>query len=59
MKYMLVVGNPLQGLQFVGPFDSADDAAEHMFRSGMEPLDWWVGTLVSPDTQDDNVNGAL
>ena len=29
MKYLLVVGNPVFGLYFYGPFDEADEAIQY------------------------------
>jgi hypothetical protein len=44
-KYVLVVGNPIDGLDFFGPFDSADDAG---YYAESHRLDyWWVKVLLS------------
>lgn len=53
MKYMLIIGNPTHGFEYVGPFDSGDDAAEYMYRVGDRLADWWVGVLDAPSAQED------
>jgi hypothetical protein len=29
-KYIIMYGNPIDGFKFVGPFDSLNDALEHL-----------------------------
>lgn len=47
MKYVLVLGNPVTGFSFVGPFDRGDDAAEYMYRTHYEG-DWWIAVMTEP-----------
>ena len=43
---IIVHGNPVDGVQFIGPFNSDDDIPERY----TEPLDeWWIAPLVEPD----------
>jgi hypothetical protein len=43
---IIVHGNPIDGLQFLGPFNSDFDIPERF----TEPLDeWWIATLDEPD----------
>lgn len=47
MKYCVVVGNPIDGLGIIGPFDSVDDSrnfAEKKFPDS----NWWIVTLGDP-----------
>ena len=44
--YVLVVGNPIDGLQFVGPFPDHDAAVEYAER--YEDQEWWVTSLDKP-----------
>ena len=41
--WIVVSGNPIGGIEFHGPFDSADDANEY----AAEELkgEWWLGKL--------------
>jgi hypothetical protein len=42
---IIVHGNPIDGLQFIGPFDSETDIPERF----TEPLDeWWIAQLDEP-----------
>ena len=46
MKFIVMSGNPIDGLQFTGPFSSTDDAvawAEELCKT-----DWWVVPLEVP-----------
>jgi hypothetical protein len=45
-KFILITGNPVQGFQYLGPFDThtdAENAGDHLTGG-----DWWVATL-NPD----------
>ena len=43
-QYVLVIGNPIGGFNFIGPFPSIAAAEEHG-----EPIneEWWVAPLIS------------
>jgi hypothetical protein len=45
MKYLLVYGNPVDGFNFSGPFDSQQDAIDHGNSSDMGDQPWWVSEL--------------
>lgn len=50
MKYLVVVGNPIDGCEFYGPFDddtAAEDWAERYRRNDT----WWVSELREPMRQ--------
>ncbi len=46
--FLLVVGDPVDGFDYVGPFDSSEQAQEwaQEFTDGDS---WWVVELQSPD----------
>jgi len=46
VRHILITGNPVDGLQFTGPFNSqaeADDQAE-----GYSDTDYWIADLLGP-----------
>ena len=48
--HVVVVGNPLDGLILIGPFDGQHEAMEFVNRD--EPdSDWWVAPVESPDPE--------
>jgi len=49
MTAILIVGNPIDGYEFFGPFASGDDAAEYMYRIDYDGGDWWVAGLDEPE----------
>lgn len=42
---IIVKGNPVDGLYFIGPFDTHDEAVEHAENGDG---DWWIADLDSP-----------
>lgn len=48
MKYIIVRGNPVDGLSFIGPFDTASEAIEG--AQGLDAItdDWWITELNAP-----------
>ncbi len=50
MKYVIIHGNPVDGFQIHGPFDSPDNAVTYAetFHSG----DWWTSQLFAPTEVD-------
>ncbi len=52
-KYIIVTGNPVDGLEFIGPFDTDTEACE--FGNGDAYMadhggDWWVSSMEAPST---------
>lgn len=45
-KYIVIVGNPVQGFSYVGPYDDPNDAAEAALE--YSEADWWVSKLITP-----------
>lgn len=43
---ILITGNPVDGLEFFGPFDEAEEATE--FAEINAEADWWVAEVRSP-----------
>ncbi len=51
--YVIVVGNPFDGMNIIGPFDDAEfagDYAQMLHRNE----DWWVMKLTVPETEEEN-----
>ncbi len=47
IEYILCFGNPSDGFEYIGPFNSADEVNEyaHIYAIG---LDWWIIVLQEP-----------
>jgi hypothetical protein len=45
LKQIIVAGNPVDGLQFYGPYDSAMVAATTGNKDGNMPEEWWIAPL--------------
>ena len=51
MTYVLVTGNPVDGLEFYGPFPDAESA--HDWAAGvLKNAEWWIAPM-SPWSMDD------
>jgi hypothetical protein len=48
-KYILIYGNPVDGLKFEGPFDTFDDAEE---EASWHNDTWWIVDLIEPQHKD-------
>ena len=46
MKYLIIIGNPVQGFDIFGPFDDVDQAIT--WGEDLVQGDWWLTELVSP-----------
>lgn len=43
--FVLIVGNPVDGFGFTGPFETHEEACE---AGTTDYVDWWVAPLVKP-----------
>jgi hypothetical protein len=48
MQYILIFGNPVDGLEHVGPFDDAAAAGDYAEDSLSAAEDWWIVLLQAP-----------
>lgn len=59
MKYLVAAGNPFDGLDFIGPFEDAEDASnwaeDIISNSGVE---WHVVPILSADEKIKEWEGA-
>lgn len=46
--FVLIVGNPVDGIDLIGPFDTADAAHE---ATKYASADWWVKELTRPEVK--------
>lgn len=46
-KHIIIAGDPVGGLFFYGPFDTAVEAVEAAHNSGLD--DWWVAEVRDPE----------
>jgi hypothetical protein len=46
-KTIVILGNAIEGLTFVGPFDTDVEAVD--FAESLPPTEWHVATLQSPE----------
>ena len=51
-RYLVLIGNVIDGVEFFGPFDTHEDALEYASRhhGGAE---WHIGTLNEPVTDEE------
>ena len=47
--HIIIVGNPVSGLEFIGPFKTGEDAVEWANRDAHIDADWWVAPLEAKD----------
>lgn len=47
MQYVILAGNPINGFEVFGPFNSEHDASN--FADSLEDREWWLTPLTSPD----------
>lgn len=50
MAKLLVIGNPVDGFTFQGPYDEAEDALQD--AELFEDREWWVADLVTPEAEE-------
>ncbi|UTU07693.1 hypothetical protein CcrC1_gp008 [Caulobacter phage C1] len=43
--FILIVGNPVDGYAYYGPFHDHDDATNYAENTGTEGNPWWVAPL--------------
>lgn len=46
--YIVITGNPIDGLRHTGPFDSAEEAIEWGEQEA-KPGEWWLVELENPN----------
>lgn len=48
--HIIIIGNPVDGLEFIGPFKTADDATRHASTDGnIDNCEWWIAPLAAAD----------
>mgnify|MGYP006992527632 CR=1 FL=1 len=50
-KFIAIMGNPVDGFYYVGPFDLYDDA-RHYVETEWDRRDWWVAELQLPASEE-------
>ena len=45
---ILIVGNPVDGLRFYGPFNEGADAVEFAQQIDWPDADWWTADIIDP-----------
>jgi hypothetical protein len=51
MNHIIIIGNPVDGFQYIGPFLSAVDACQHGNTDGNIDAEWWVAPLEAPEEE--------
>ena len=49
MKHIVIFGNPTDGFNYVGPFDTRDDALGWADDNVAREYDWWIATMAAPE----------
>lgn len=47
MRALVITGNPVDGFEYIGPFDDTETAVEWC-QDMFDDEDWWVTELTSP-----------
>lgn len=55
-QHIIVRGNPVDGLSFIGPFLTGGDAME-WGAAHLHDEDWWVAPIEPPKEKDSDGNG--
>lgn len=59
MKYILIIGSPLTGFKYRGPFSSAESALKYAeYDRGLD-IDFWISELYEPGEIEDKTSGAF
>ena len=54
VKFIAIVGNPVEGLLYYGPYDSFEAACDD--NDSPDERDWWIVELIDPeDTAEHNL----
>lgn len=48
MQTIIVTGNPIDGLTFIGPFEDESEAIDYAETNCEE---WWLGELEEPESE--------
>lgn len=57
MTAVLMVGNPIDGVRIIGPFDSAEEACEEGDRNHSKDT-WWGYELEAPESDETGEEGT-
>jgi hypothetical protein len=49
MAELLITGNPWEGFEFYGPFETSEDAIAYAERKRLDGGDWWVCEINPPE----------
>lgn len=49
MKYIIVLGNPVRGLAFVGPFDTHQETLDYAESRRFD--EWWIATMLKQEVE--------
>lgn len=50
MKWIIVTGNPVDGFEFTGPYDTQSDASDAANNDGVvDDVDYWIAKLNTPE----------
>lgn len=47
-KYIVIMGNPVDGFDYIGPFNSFDEADEYVANE-RNPENFWIAQLATPE----------
>lgn len=53
--HIVIIGNPVEGLEFIGPFASNVEAAAYGNADGNIGGDWWIAALQPKDGPDPRI----
>ena len=47
--YILVIGNPVDGFGYIGPFEDSEDAVSYADKHLDDRSDWWISSMEKPE----------
>jgi len=50
-SYVILIGNPVDGLEFIGPFDDGNEATEYAEVKVHRNKEWWLAEMEAPEEE--------
>jgi hypothetical protein len=55
--YVLITGNPVDGISLIGPFTDSEEAIEYAEVHINGPGEWWLAEVEAPQEQEQEQEG--
>lgn len=57
--HIVIIGNPVDGFQYIGPFKTGEDAIAWADRDADIDADWWIAPLEAKDQHERAITGMM